>query len=67
MFGDTAEATPPPPALPDPLASPPSFASGGTKPAGNTNKIPSYGGTLLTSGEGVTAPSPTTKKSLLGQ
>ena len=66
MFGTSVSAPTPPP-LPDPIASPPTFASGGQKPQGNANKIPSMGGTLLTSGEGVTAPSPTTKKSLLGQ
>jgi len=65
MFGSAD--TPPPPPLPDPIASPPTLASGVNKPAGNTNKIPSYGGTLLTSGLGVTDAAPTAKKSLLGQ
>lgn len=64
-FGSPERPAPPP--LPDPVAAPPQLASGASKPGGSTNKIPSMGGTLLTSGEGVTAPSPTTKKSLLGQ
>jgi hypothetical protein len=66
-FGEPAPRPTPPP-LPDPLPTPPTLASGGMRggPAGNANKVPSFGGTLLTSGEGVTAPSSTTKKSLLG-
>ncbi len=61
--------TPAPPPLPDPLPSPPSYAAGGgPKPAGNTNKVPGFGSTLLTGPMGVSDTNTNLgKKSLLGQ
>lgn len=55
--------------LPDPLPSPPSYATNaGPKPAGNAGKMPLYGSTLLTSPMGVDeSTTNTNKKSLLGQ
>lgn len=69
MFGGGSSGYVPPPALPDPLPSPPSYASGQNKgPAGNTNKIPSYGGTLMTSPSGADQTNTNVqRKSLLGQ
>ena len=70
MFGDSSPApTPPPPALPDPLPSPPSYATNATgRPAGNTNKVPGFGSTLLTSPMGVDSSNTNmARKSLLGQ
>jgi len=67
MFGSAP--TPAPPPLPDPLPTPPSYAAGqGPKPAGNTNKVPGFGSTLLTGPAGVdSANTNLGKKSLLGQ
>jgi hypothetical protein len=68
MFG-AAQATPPP-AVPDPLPTPPTYASGAdrSRPAGSKNKVPGWGSTLLTSPEGVdSSTTNTAKKSLLGQ
>jgi hypothetical protein len=69
MFGSEPAPTPPPPALPDPLPSPPTYASGGrNRPAGNTNKVPGFGSTLLTSPSGVDSSTTNlARKSLLGQ
>ncbi len=67
MFGGAAQ-TPPPPPLPDPLPAAPSYASGTSKPAGNTAKVPGFGSTLLTSPSGVDATGTNVaRKSLLGQ
>ncbi len=69
MFGSAA-STPPPPALPDPLPTAPSYASGTkAQPSGNANKTPGFGSTLMTGPEGFTAGLGTNvlRKSLLGQ
>lgn len=67
MFGGAA-STPPLPALPDPLPSAPSYASGGNKPSGNAAKVPGFGSTLLTSPSGVDGTNTNVqRKSLLGQ
>jgi len=65
----TPAPTPPPPPLPDPLPSPPSYAANsGPKPAGNTNKVPGFGSTLLTGPMGPDQSNTNLgKKSLLGQ
>jgi hypothetical protein len=66
--GGSSASTPPPPQLPDPLPSTPTYASGTGKPSGNTNRIPGFGDTLLTSSLGVDqSKTNTAKKSLLGQ
>lgn len=68
LFGSNDKPSAAPPPLPDPLPSTPSYASGGTKPAGNTNKIPTMGNTLMTSTLGSDGTSPNIQhKSLLGQ
>jgi len=60
--------TPPPPPLPDPLPTTPTFASGGARPAGNTNKIAGFGSTLMTSPMGADGSNTNiARKSLLGQ
>lgn len=67
MFGSAAP-TPAPPPLPDPLPAAPSYASGGNKPAGQANKTPGFGSTLLTSPSGTDgANTNVQRKSLLGQ
>lgn len=69
MFGSSAPA-PPPPALPEPLPSPASFASGGNKarPAGGRNRVPGFASTLMTGGGGVDETNTNVqRKSLLGQ
>lgn len=68
MFGGSSAPTPAPPPLPDPLPSTPTYAANSARPAGNNNKIPGFGSTLMTSPMG--ADQSTTnvaKKSLLGQ
>ena len=69
MFGGGSSGYTPPPALPDPLPSAPSYASGaGAKPAGKAGQIPAYGGTLMTSPMGAdTTGTNVQRKSLLGQ
>ena len=68
LFGSSSAATPPPPSLPDPLPSAPSYASGTNKPAGGNNKIPGFGSTLMTSTLGSDGTSTNVQhKSLLGQ
>lgn len=66
MFG---APTPQVPALPDPLPSPPSYASGGLKgPAGASNKVGGFGSTLMTSPSGADSLNTNVqRKSLLGQ
>ena len=68
MFGDRAP-TPPPPALPDPLPPPPTYATGGVKkPAGNANSVPGFGSTLMTGPQGDPGVNTNVqRKSLLGQ
>ncbi len=70
MFGQAA-ATPPPPALPDPLPAAPSYASGqAARPAGGSAKVPGFGSTLMTSASDNWGSAPNTnvqRKSLLGQ
>lgn len=69
MFGSAP--TPAPPALPDPLPAAPSYASGSAaRPAGNANKVPGFGSTLMTSASNNFGGSDNTnvqRKSLLGQ
>lgn len=69
MFGSAPAPTPLPPPLPDPLPAPPSYASGGgSRPAGNQNKVPGFGSTLLTSPMGADSSNTNVqRKSLLGQ
>lgn len=68
MFGNQSASTPPPPALPDPLPAAPSYASGGSRPSGNTGRPAGQGSTLLTSPTGVdTSNTSLARKSLLGQ
>lgn len=67
MFG-SAPAAPAPPALPDPLASAPQYASGSATKATGQSKVPGFGSTLLTSGQGVDSTGTNSaRKSLLGQ
>ena len=66
MFGGGAAPTPPPPVLPNPLPSSPTYAAGTPKPQGSTNTYGSFGQTIMTSPLGDTSPTNTAKKSLLG-
>jgi len=67
MFGGSAP-TPPVPALPDPLPSAPTYASGAGKSAlGSGNRPGTVGSTIMTSPLGDTTSTPTAGKSLLGQ
>ena len=66
MFGDPAP-TPPVPALPGPLPSAPTYASGGSRPLGTGNRPGTVGSTIMTSPLGDTGQANLGKKSLLGQ
>jgi len=66
MFGSPAP-TPAVPALPDPLPSAPTYASGGAKPLGKNSTPGSIGSTIMTSPQGDLSATPTGGKSLLGQ
>jgi hypothetical protein len=67
MFGGSAP-TPQVPALPDPLPSAPTYASGsGAKPLGWANRPGTTGSTIMTSPFGDTTTPALGKKSLLGQ
>jgi hypothetical protein len=68
MFGSQSSQTPVPPPIPDPPPNPASFGAS-TFAAGKRN-APStggYGSTILTGGQGLTAPANTQRKTLLGQ
>ncbi len=68
MFGGGSSGPVAPPPLPDPLPTPPSYASGGNKPAGNQTKVPGFGATLMTGPSGVDSSGTNVqRKSLLGQ
>lgn len=68
FFGSDPVPTPSAPALPDPLPSPSSFASGGSKSYGGRKKSSGFGSTLMTSSEGVDDSNTNVqRKSLLGQ
>lgn len=67
MFGGSAAPTPPVPALPDPLPSTPTYASGSSRPMGTANRPGTVGSTIMTSPLGDTSTANLGKKSLLGQ
>lgn len=68
MFGRDPAPTPAPPTVPDPLPTPPSYASGGNRSTPAGSKPKGFGSTLLTGPDGVESlVGSTQKKSLLGQ
>jgi hypothetical protein len=62
--------TPEPPQMPPPPANPPTFADPSVMQAGKaaaSRNQGGFGGTIMTSGQGLSSPANTSKKTLIGQ